>query len=90
MRGNPYGIWPVIIDGVGDYTIQNVTNTLGLISKEAANALSSGQNYLTSPMGVSLVNASEMPLSMMQGSKSCRIELDMAYGTPKGFETLEK
>jgi hypothetical protein len=39
-------------------------------------------------MGVRFVKNSAMHLSMMHGSDTCMIALDMAHGTPAGYETL--
>lgn len=89
--GNPYSVWPASIEAAGDYTIDNVKKGIDHISVEAKRALSADKKtYFTSPMGVRFVKNSIMPLSMMHGSDSCMIELDMAYGTPGGYETLVK
>lgn len=89
LGNDPYEVWPDSSREAGDYTIENVKEGIDVISQEARLALSNQKNFFTSPMGVRFVGKSIMPLSMMYGSDACTIELDMAYGTPGGFDTLE-
>lgn len=87
-RGS-YKVWPKGATDAGEYTLDNCNNGMRVIAAEAYRVWTAGTHYLSSPMGVRFVADSEMFLSMMYGSKTLMIELDVAYGTWAGIDTLK-
>ena len=95
--GGPYHIWPAAAREGGQYDLTHLNNGMHIISESAysiwrygrtGGLIKRGGHFLTSPMGVRPVAASDKALSMMFGCRTVMLELDMAHGTFAGMATL--
>jgi len=70
------------------YTNQNFKAAVDKIHRIAQNARVNGEQYQTSPFSLRFVKSSNAHLSMMQGTNTCMIEMDMITGTYAGPEIM--
>ena len=93
----PYKIWPSAAQDGGKYDLTHLNTGMRIITESAYSIwrygrtdgpIKRGGHFLTSPMGVRPVAASDKALSMMFGCRTVMLELDMAHGTFAGFATL--
>eukprot|EP00117_Sycon_ciliatum_P045190 scpid40801/ scgid32510/ Putative D-arabinono-1,4-lactone oxidase; L-galactono-gamma-lactone oxidase len=72
------------------FTAQHVTKAIDSIHRVAQTARLQGEQYQTSPFAVRFVKKSPAFLSMMNGTNTSMIELDMITGTYAGIEILNR
>lgn len=91
-----FGIWAPTPSAAGNYTLvhlerglREITETGYSIWSAGRTATGRGGHFLTSPMGVRTVAASEKFLSMQHAVRTMMVELDMAFGTYAGYDTLQ-
>ena len=93
----PYHIWPAAAQEGGQYDLTHLHTGMRIITESAYSSwrygrtsglIKRGGHFLTSPMGVRFVAASDKPLSMMFGCKTVMLELDMVHDTFAGIATL--
>jgi hypothetical protein len=72
----------------GKYTSDNFKAAVNKIHLVAQNARLNGEQYQSSPFSLRFVKESNAHLSMMQGTNTCMIEMDMVTGTYGGMEVM--
>jgi len=75
-------------DEEGKYTSDNFKAAVDKIHLVAQNARINGEQYQSSPFSLRFVKESNAHLSMMQGTNTCMIEMDMVTGTYGGMEIM--
>jgi hypothetical protein len=75
-------------DGAGNYSAEHFRAAIDKIHKTAQRARLQGSQYQTSAFSLRFVHASNALVSMMQGSNTAMIEMDMLTGTYAGKEIM--